>query len=161
MTDRPAYLEVLADTQDADLLVEALETDIAYKGIRDRRNQLNGEVLRRFPEGATQWIDGGVIVIKVPAYEPYQWQYDLLLKACEGKITKAQWEEMVYDEVIPEHVERRFNSRTILSVAKKAGINLEGTFFRPEREPALKYERDALLEQLEASVAAEEAKRAR
>lgn len=159
---RPTEMEVLDDLPDEVVVAMAMDADGEYVAIRDVRNKLNAEVLRRFPDRA-QWLCGDVLVEKVPVTGNYEWFPDELLKAFSGRVTKEQWADMVTEEEIPASIRRKVHTQAVLRYAKKAGVDLTGTYYRPERMPVLNYKPviDDTLERLEASVAAEEAKRAR
>lgn len=155
---RPTEMEVLDDLPDEIVIQMAMDADNEYVAIRDVRNKLNAEVLRRFPD-RMQWLCGDVLVEKVPVTGNYEWFPDELLKAFSGRVTKEQWADMVTEEEVPASIRRKVHTQAVLRYAKKAGVDLTGTYYRPERMPVLNYKPviDDTLERLEASVAAMEA----
>lgn len=155
MSDRPSAMQILADLPDEEVVAMAMDVDREYDAIREVRNRVNAEVLRRFPD-RTQWLCGEVLVEKVPVNGNYEWFPEELQKAFAGRITKAQWQDMVTEEEIPASIRRKVHTAAVLRIAKKVGVDLAGTFYRSERMPMLKYAPviDDLQEKLEASVEA-------
>ena len=134
-----SYLEYLADLPDDELLAMAMKADSEYDAIRDVRGKFNAEVLRRFPAGRTQWISGDVVAEMAPVYGDYEWFPDDLKRAFEGRVTPKQMADMFTEEEIPASIRTKVNTAAVKRIAKAVGVDLEGTYYRSERMPQLKY----------------------
>lgn len=134
-----SYLEYLADLPDEDLLAMAKKADEEYVAIRDVRGKFNAEVLRRFPAGRTQWISGDIVAEQVPVVGNYEWFPDDLKARMKGQVTPKQWADMFTEEEIPAQVRTKVNTAAVKRIAKAVGVDLEGTYYRNERMPTLKF----------------------
>lgn len=158
MNDRPAFVDVLYDLGDAELIKAWRDAEPEFQRARAVLNACESELVRRMGERLSLESEEGTVV-RSPQLGPYQWDREALLNLFGDRLNDAMWAEIF----VPV-TEIKTRTASVTKYAKKLGISeaeLGKCYFRAERKQELEFypPEDSLLSKLEASVISARAKR--
>ena len=155
--DRPAYIDVLYDMNDAELIQAWCDAEPEFQRARMVLQTCEGELVRRMGENLALQSEIGTVV-RSPQLGEYQWDREALHKLFGGRLTPEMWAEI-------EQPVTTVKTRTtaVNKYAKRLGISeaeLKACYFRAERKQELEFHGPTdLMAQFQASVDAEREKR--